>query len=80
MRIYRHAHASSRFPLRRTDTLLGAPRVFLLSLVVDYSSAANSQFGSRWHESNSSHNEENLQHEQQQVHDRSPMFPIDQWV
>jgi hypothetical protein len=44
---------------------------------VNYSSAANSQFGSRWHESNSGHNEENLQREQQQVHDRSPMFTVD---
>jgi len=38
---------------------------------VNYSSAANSQFGPRWHESNSGHNKENLQHEQQQVHDLS---------
>jgi hypothetical protein len=30
----------------------------------------NAQFGSRWYESNSGHNEHSFQHEQQTVHDR----------
>jgi hypothetical protein len=51
---------------------------FPLTLVVDYSSAANSQFGPRRHESNSGHNEKNLQYEQKEVHDRSPVFAADQ--
>ena len=51
--------------------------------VVNYSSAANSQFGLRWRESNSGHNEENLQYEQKEAHDRSPVVAVDesdQWV
>jgi hypothetical protein len=36
---------------------------------VAYSSAANSQFERRWDEANSGHEEKNLQHEYQQVHD-----------
>src|SRR6516165_1576022 len=53
---------------------LETERVFPLTLVVDYSSAANSQFGPRRHESNPGHNEENLQYEQKKVHDSSPVF------
>jgi hypothetical protein len=52
-------------------------------LVVDYSSVTNPQFKLRRHESNPGHNEENLQYEQKEVHDRSPVFDVDgsdQWV
>jgi hypothetical protein len=35
--------------------------------------ATDPQLGPRWHESNSANNEANLQHEQQEVHDRSPV-------
>src|SRR6516225_12274373 len=44
---------------RSTPSVGSSPHMF----VVNYSSAANSQFGLRWRESNSGHNEENLQHE-----------------
>jgi hypothetical protein len=43
----------------------------LLTRIVDYSSVTNLQFEPRWHESNSGHNEENIQCEQKEVHDRS---------
>jgi hypothetical protein len=38
----------------------------------------NAQSGPRWHESNSNHNEDNLQHEQQKVHDRFLISAVDQ--
>jgi hypothetical protein len=56
---------------------------------VNHSSAANSQFGPRQRESNCDYNEENfqneenLQYEQKEAHDRSPVVAVDesdQWV
>jgi hypothetical protein len=72
-----HIHLHLTNPYRPTGrkslTLLGTQRVFPLTLVVDLSRATDPELGPRWHESNSANNEDNLQHEQQEVHDRSPV-------
>jgi hypothetical protein len=63
-------HVASTNCLIETDasSLSSAPqRVSLLTRIVDYSSTINLQFEPRWHESNSGHNEENLQCEQKEV-------------
>jgi hypothetical protein len=61
----------------KSPTLLGAQGISLLTSVVNYSRTTNSQFGPRWYKSYPGHNEEDFQHEQQEVHDRSPVLAVD---
>jgi hypothetical protein len=61
----------------KASTLLGAQRIPLLTPVVNYSGATKPQLGWLWYESYSGRNEEDFQHDQQEVHDRSPVFAVD---
>src|SRR6516165_3267460 len=53
----------------KIPALLGTQRVLPLMLHI----SRGRQFGPRWHESDSAQHEDHLQHEQQEVHDRSPV-------
>jgi hypothetical protein len=54
---------------RKSLALLGTQRALPLTL----DTFRGRQFGPRWHESDSAQHEDDLKHEQQEVHDRSPV-------
>jgi hypothetical protein len=54
---------------RKSLALLGTQRVLPLTLDI----SRGRQFGPRWRESDSAQHEDHLKHEQQEVHDRSPV-------
>ena len=57
------------FAIEKSLALLGTPRVLPLTLDI----SQGRQFGPRWHECDSAQHEDHLKHEQQEVHDRSPV-------
>jgi hypothetical protein len=57
--------------------VLGLQAVSILTSFVALSRATDPQFGRRWHDSNSGHNEQHFQDQQQEVHRHSSVFAVD---